>query len=565
MEDGDIDIPPFWQPPATITRRGHGRRPSSSRLLNSSLLIILLPSISLLFVVFIVIPSIPKILPHYINKPINPPQNQKAISVKKSWDTVNIILVLFAILCGVFAKRNDDSPATTEREETRNHEQPLTHSTTTTNSNISSSSVNTVLLQRSKTMMSSVPQWVEYSSQQQRIISSPNAPPDTGISRLRRTVSSDPYMRYQTGNSQFRFFDDLDISKFYPKEDRVLNDELQSDEVAAAVVEVEEVDDVETSTVKVKVKDIEVDTFATENRGELPSPTFSPPKTPPRNPPEAPPPPPPPPPAKQRRTFQTIQQRGQIPPSPPPPTPPPLPRRGREEKKRSSRKRNATKEIATAIVYLYSHRKRKRRQKLSRNFEGPSHSEIQSHFVPPPSPPPPPPPLPPHPSVFQNWFKKGSKTKKIHSFSSIPTPPPPPTRQNPVNSARKPPLPSRRESGNESPMNGIPTPPPPPFKVSQMKFKPMEDGYVRVQSAQSSRCGSPEIDGADDDTLSSSSNMNGQDVERLSSMTCPSPDLNVKVASFIARHHDGWRLEKLNSWREKLNKAGDGPISRPTF
>ena len=35
------------------------------------------------------------------------------------------------------------------------------------------------------------------------------------------------------------------------------------------------------------------------------------------------------------------------------------------------------------------------------------------------------------------------------------------------------------------------------------------------------------------------------------SMFCPILDVNIKADSFIARLHDGWRLEKLNSMREK--------------
>ena len=35
------------------------------------------------------------------------------------------------------------------------------------------------------------------------------------------------------------------------------------------------------------------------------------------------------------------------------------------------------------------------------------------------------------------------------------------------------------------------------------------------------------------------------------SVFCPSPNVNIKADSFIARLHDGWRLEKVNSMREK--------------
>ena len=35
------------------------------------------------------------------------------------------------------------------------------------------------------------------------------------------------------------------------------------------------------------------------------------------------------------------------------------------------------------------------------------------------------------------------------------------------------------------------------------------------------------------------------------SVFCLSPDVNIKADCFIARLHDGWRLEKVNSMREK--------------
>ncbi|CAO2841964.1 unnamed protein product [Amaranthus hypochondriacus] len=550
----DGDLPPFWQPQATITRRIHHQRRRASPFLNSSLLIIILPSLLLLFVIFIFIPFISSILP----------QIQKIISIKRSWDSLNIILVLSAILCGVFAKRNDDVPIP-DRQQIRRNSIGVTVDNQQTvpdhdvQDEISSSSSNTALLHRSK---SSVPQWFEY-SQQQRIISSSvnqSTVNSTGISRLRRTVSSDPYIGF-TGNNQFRFFDDLDISRFYPKE-----------ESQPTLIETQEEDDIVESDT---VKEIPVDDSTLKTRDEIPSPIISPPKTPPRDPPTVPPspppPPPPPPPAKQRRTFQNIPRQERAPVSPPRQPP-----RGREEKRRSSRKRmNATKEIATALVSLYSHRKRKRRAKMRGNHEEDSRdseNQSQSQLFPPPSPPPPPPPLPPPPSVFQSWFKKGSRSKKIHSLSSIPPPPTPPTHQKQEKPPGKPPLPRRREIGNESPMNGIPpSPPPPPFKMGGMKFPVVGGGYINVK-IQSVKRRDSEMDG-DDESMSSSSEINGTDVDGMgmSSVTCPSPDVNSKADTFIAKLHDGWRLEKINSWREKHNMAGNGstsnsrPISKAPF
>ena len=41
----------------------------------------------------------------------------------------------------------------------------------------------------------------------------------------------------------------------------------------------------------------------------------------------------------------------------------------------------------------------------------------------------------------------------------------------------------------------------------------------------------------------------------------PSPNVNIDVDSFIARLHDGWRLEKVNSMREKQKIGQQGPLN----
>ncbi|KAJ7979294.1 Hydroxyproline-rich glycoprotein family protein [Quillaja saponaria] len=76
------------------------RRGSSSSIpyLSPPLLIILLPIVTLI-VLFLAIPSFLSVTSHLL-RPIT--------SVKRSRDSFNIFLVLFAILCGIFAKRNDD-------------------------------------------------------------------------------------------------------------------------------------------------------------------------------------------------------------------------------------------------------------------------------------------------------------------------------------------------------------------------------------------------------------------------------------------------------------------------
>ncbi|KAJ8432520.1 hypothetical protein Cgig2_030312 [Carnegiea gigantea] len=577
--------PPFWQPPATITWRSVRRRP----VLHSSLVIIIVPSLSLLFIVFILLPSItPKIIP----KP-NSPLNSKAVSDKRSWDSVNIVLVVFAILCGVFARQNDDAPTPDNQAERVN------------------GGGGAVLQGGGKSERrsgSSAPQCGGYAEQR---IYSPTSTPVTGISRLRRTVSEMPPAQQQyawdAGNDRLRFFDDFEITKFYQSNHhphhhyQFVFPEMTRIEPENNRVEPND-NRAEPDGECGSVKGIPVDTFVLETRGELPSPSITPPPSPrssaPHAPPPTPPPPPPPPPSlssqrtfhtsrrraaphspppenrsRPRRTFQSTHREerpnhGPPPPPPPPPPPaptPPLTQGGwGEKKKRSSRKRmNATKEIATAIASFYNHRKRKRKQKQKSNSNCEDHTSPPSMVERKPPPAPPPPPPPPPPSVFHSLFRKGSnnksKSKKVHSLSStMPAPPPPPPR--PPHSGRKPPLPPRviidlfdREeslpkSGNQSPLTPIPPPPPP--RLPRMRH----GGYDRVQweevpEAEREELRSGEMDGGDEETETESVSVSSA----TTVPACPSPDVNAKADTFIARLHHGWKLEKLNSWREKHN------------
>jgi Wiskott-Aldrich syndrome protein len=44
-------------------------------------------------------------------------------------------------------------------------------------------------------------------------------------------------------------------------------------------------------------------------------------------------------------------------------------------------------------------------------------------------------------------------------------------------------------------------------------------------------------------------------VDVSESIFCPSPDVNAKAATFIARLRGEWRLQKLNSIKEKGNAS----------
>ncbi|KAL6222009.1 hypothetical protein ACLB2K_005401 [Fragaria x ananassa] len=502
-------------------RRRH--RTSSSPLLSPPVLIILLPTVILLFLIY-AIPPLLSLTSHIL---------QPTVSVKKSWDSLNVFLVIFAILCGVFARKHDDAG---EGLPDPDHHHVHIHSASdplldrTTSSPQSESSVFHVPQQ----------QWFGYSERTSRI-------------------------NYKT-----------------PRH----NKETTSDDV----------------------KEIKVDTFVLQ-----PSPTPTPKSLTP------PPPPPLPPRREKQRTYETVGRRSKEkveevkfeevlstpPPTPPPPPPPrrtvapPSPMRVRSDQKHGRlerRKSNVKKEIAMVWNSVLSNqRKRKRKQKATRNIY-----DTAATTEPPPeqSQPTPPPPPPPPSSVFHNLFKKGSKTKKVHSVPTAPPPPPPPsaaavsvrthqTRSRSIlpppapptpprppasaHSLRRQPLPTKPStsyevdnvnSGCQSPLIPIPQPPP-PFKMPAMKFFVKGD-YVKIRSAQSSRSASPEPEevvadhalpaGKEESTSTSTVKVTdgGDGAGRASpSVFCPSPDVNTKADNFIARLRDEWRLEKINSLSEK--------------
>ncbi|GMH16531.1 hypothetical protein Nepgr_018372 [Nepenthes gracilis] len=559
---GDGESPPYWEPPATIIHRS---RRSSSPFLNSSLAIVLLPSLALLFI-FVAAVSFATFTGQN-SKPNS--HTSKPISVKRSWDSLNIVLVLLALLCGVFASRRND-----DESSLRNTSSGLENSATQHQFSAAQSHQN-----------------VDFSDR--KIYAPPTVRPATGVSRL-RSINSYPDLRQEesswenAGNERLRFFDDFDLNKFYP---------LSTDYVHRRRHDYETDGDVSS------VKDIPIDTFVLHSKQDSPSP----PRSPPRNHPPPPPPSPPTPPASHnvpKRTYQTLPVKEKIvksaiPNPPPQPIPSPAPRNVQGDKKRREdrRKSNATKEIASAIALLYNQRKWRRGLTVKQNNETSAES-LPPQIIPPASPPPPPPPpLPPPPSVFHNLFKIGSKSKKIHSMSAPPQPPPPPVYFTPgsrrknqefsqltsqvlppppisVNSgqrtsisAGKPPVPVRPKNfynrgedankGGQSPLTQIPPPPPPPFPLPEMTFVGHDD-FVQIRSVHSSRCSSPQLEDVDmPSNRKASEEINGGN-RSGPSMSFPGPDVNVKADTFIARHHNGWRLEKLNSWRER-QRVDPGP------
>lgn len=430
-------------------------------------------------------------------------------------------------------------------------------------------------------------QWYGFS--EERNEESNNRLPAIGVNRsgMRRNSSSYPDLRqWETGDDRykFRFFDDFEIDKqfrsparehFSAAEHRKRWPESPPPQPSPEQPEQED-----------PVKEIPVDTF--EIRASPPLVKSTPP----------PPPPPPPPQESAYRNARRMNQKMERndteitvevdesefttirSPLPEPPTPPPPSVKARSERKSERKKTNVKREIAMVWASVLSNqRKKKKKQRAKNNHDHDHHSDDNVDDL--TAAPPPPPPPPPPPSVFHSFFRKGlGKSKKIHSVTPPPPPPPPPPskRKNRIppppfpppepprrRNHGRPPLPSRSvnfndesvNGGNQSPLIPVP-PPPPPFKMTAMKFVVRGD-YVKIRSNQSSRSSSPEREESNiyettmNDAVNNGVTDRNGDVD--SSVFCPSPDVNVKAATFIARLRGEWRLEKLNSLKEKGNAS----------
>ncbi|GJT51865.1 hypothetical protein Tco_0978022 [Tanacetum coccineum] len=571
----DPDSPPniWFQPPLATIRR---QKPP----IDPVVLIILIPILVLVFLFFFLSPFL--LQTSHILKPR---------SVKSTWDSLNIFLVVFAILCGVLARKNEG-----------------VNEPTNSVGDSSSSSINS-------TSVASSGQVFGYSDT--KVVSG----------GLRRSSSSYPDLRNEPlwENNRNRFYDDFDVynsspmSRYYGRSRQNELDPVEFSDVKKIFV-----DTVAPVTVTTAVppppqqESSKRHSFRSVGRN-VKSYEFEKART------EPPSPPPPPSPAVAETTVKVHR---------------PHHKHTKLERKVS----DATKEVTTAISNLSSlynkqkKRKNKRRIKSESSSSNSSPSSIHStcsvesmnegeprHLLIPPSLPRPPPP--PHlPFKFQNLFKKGVKHKKMHSvpttitlptplppslppppssiFNSIfkgnkskrfnsnsssimnnvfktgtkskrfiSTPPPPMTPPRYTTSIRskklsvrgshapsvteweyrnrrskshgKPPLRAKTSyyerddfppSGSQSPLIPMPPPPPPPFRMTPMKFE-LRGDFVRVQSTHSSVCSSPDHDDVYSGPIS-----------------FPSPDVNAKADSYISRLKDEWRMEKNNN---HVNKKWD--------
>ncbi|CAA0821154.1 hydroxyproline-rich glycoprotein family protein [Striga hermonthica] len=556
MEDGDGgDLTPFWVQSTTNARRGDRlRRRASAMFLSSGLVVFLLLVTAVFFLVFILPSTIS--LSSQIFRPN---------SVKKSWDSLNIVLVLVAVVFG-FLSRN-------KNEERFNNYVEFQYSPSKQQDGIKS---NYGTLERRKSNLSNSSNWYEYSDYEAKL--------ERKNSILTRNSSSYPDLRdfpatdYWSYGDYYRrrYFDDIhvDTGRIW------ISDPDPEPGRSSFHRRHRSLEAVEHLRAPAQSKTVFVDTLLTKSkRGEINKPSLAAaaaevaapcpeenPKTrdvsgarlkeedsEPSDPIKA-----------QRspavpdesveRTYQRGARRKEksgrkrkkdaevnyhiaaTPPSAPPP--PPL------KSSNSDRKGNPTKDFLNS---LYQKRKKKQRQKSADHLDPLLHeAQTPSIFqIPPPTPPPPPPP--PTQSVFQNLFSsKKHKRKRIIKVTLEPqleptSYPAPPTTDEPPS---KPPETSN--SSGESPLNNlIPPPPPPPppgfFKTPAWKFVVHGD-YVRIDSIESSRSGSPDTDDGGSPNF------------------CQSPDVNTKAESFITNFRAKLKMEKIHSMKKReVGLSGLGP------
>ncbi|CAK9310608.1 unnamed protein product [Citrullus colocynthis] len=538
-EDGNAP-PPFWlQSSNSLNELDYNRRRRLSRassfLLNSSAFLIVLLVLILCFILIV----IPKFV-QFTSQLIRPQ------SVKKSWDSLNLLLVLFAIVCGFLSKNTgDDSRGSFEDRSVSSRRTMRSNATTPR-------------------------RWDGYTTD--------HRPNHYTLNRM-RSSSSYPDLRLQessldAGDHRWRFYDDTHVTNHRYSS----SDQLHRRRETRPELERQDSDAKSIGFDRSEIRDV-------YSQPAIPYPPRSPPPrvSPPR-PPSPPPTPPPPanttPRVVKRRPKRTHKvhshtpdgeinqqhengdsdvanfQRIQLPPL----SPPSFYRESEPKSSKNEKKRGGTpKEIWSAL----RRRKKKQRQKSIESFESIIASQRASTSSLPPPSPPPPPPLP-SASVLQNLFssKKG-KGKKVQSTQPEPPPPsiassepkPKIEDRNQILKLHEPPVELERLSslndeeyntriGGESPFHPIPPPPPPP------PFR-MHGDFDSVGSNSSTpRAISPEMDEseADGPPVAGERKLVKDTANR---MFCSSPDVNSKADKFIARFRADLKLQKMNSIKEK--------------
>nr|XP_043626180.1 serine/arginine repetitive matrix protein 1-like [Erigeron canadensis] len=602
MEEDGEETPrtPFWIQSTTNVRRVDlYRRRASSLFFNSGVLIIFLLIVAILSML-VIIPRLIAFSSHIF----------KPNLVKKSWDSINLVLVLFALAFGFLSRNINKDDNHRDNNKLRFSENRFGRS----RSDLSSGTPVT------NPAISTPHQYYDFPEQ-----------PIVGLRRHRSTSSYPDLRELSPPWNHRRFSDDthFNYDRYYFRREHDLED----------------------------IKDVvHVDTVVglPQEASFAPVPAPEPVKVESHSPAPLPPSPPPPPPMpsaptrgskeKPIRTYQSVEKVSSLEvnkislpeketdllenhdseikeqtfvrkrgkgqrrrarsteprkmvspvsepepePEPEPSSPPEImpeiqelePKTGKVERKRTG---NATKEFFTSF-YLKKKKKRQRQRSVDNldTLVHPSKPPVKINSPAPPPPPPPPPPPAPS-SLLNNLFTSKKERRKKNSSEKPPQPSTAARVQTTTITAARAPRPTTTRvspfvtekprapvkmtffsgiddssSGGESPMSRIPPPPPmPPFKMADWKF-PVEGDYVRVQSTLSSGSMSP--DG--DESQSPSSAV-------ASPLFCPSPDVDTKADTFIARFRAGLKLEKMHSFNQsqgnRMSNLGPGPSQSNRF
>ncbi|KAF8111287.1 hypothetical protein N665_0076s0268 [Sinapis alba] len=458
--------------------------------------------------------------------------------VRKSWDYLNFVLVLFAVICGFLSRNNGNDETNRNKEEVSKNNDVINGYSF----DKFSSSPSIIGRSRLSNGVSTPRYWTGDQFTDQTVYKR--------VSSLRSSSSyPDLRLREFETDERWRFYDDTRVSQCrYEASDPIYQSQEDGGHGGRKVHSGGSYDNEVVATAAVEVAE---EITSSSNPPPQPSATTSPPPSPP------------PKPAKRRtkRVYQDVAAKEEnkeiggfvaatplITPVPPPAT---AYRKSSEEEKK---KGGATKDF---LVTLRRKKKKKQRQQSIDGLDLLFGSDHPFDYTPPHPPPPPPPP----PPFFQGLFSS-KKGKSKRTNSNPPPPPPPPPRRSFESRASmakihkaKPHPPSEVTQfigfGSESPLMPIPPPPPPPpFKMPAWKFVKRGD-YVRMASNISISSDEPDDD---PDVVAQSA-----EGKTEGSMFCPSPDVDTKADDFIARFRAGLKLEKMNSVKRGRSNLGPEP------
>ncbi|KAH0982382.1 hypothetical protein GBA52_009559 [Prunus armeniaca] len=239
MEEEEDMVPPFWLQPSDSFRQANRRlrRSSSSVFFSSGAFILALLAIALVFIFFI----IPSVL-SFTSQIFRPH------SVKKSWDSLNLVLVLFAIVCGFLSRNNNnDGNISSPSSYDQVHNQTVFNSSSP---------------QAPKSNPSTPRQWFDQYSDR-TVYNHSSSSTSAAMNRGVRTSSSYPDLRQQEASwvardDRWRFYDDTHVVNYRVSGSDPLHHRRHRswhEESVQLPVEEEEAEQVQTKT-------IEVDTFA---------------------------------------------------------------------------------------------------------------------------------------------------------------------------------------------------------------------------------------------------------------------------------------------------------------